>query len=97
MFLLPLPMLHLLVSALVSVCCAATLRSKMSMAVWSFVCAVASAFIGLRILQAVTTVELNPYYLDVYTLQSMVYAFTAPFFAMLAHGMFTLGRRLSKN
>lgn len=86
--LLPLPVLHLLIAAIVAICCAATLRSRLSVMVWSFVCAFSSTIIGMELLQVIIPVGLNPYYISVYTLQGMVFAFAAPVFAICAHLLF---------
>lgn len=83
--LLPLPILHLLVAAVVAICCAATLHSRFSVAVWSFVCAVSSTIIGMELLQLISPIAPSPYYVSVYILQGMVFALTAPVFAISAH------------
>ena len=83
--LLSLPMLHLAVAAIVAICCAATLRSRFSVIVWSFVCAFSSTILGMELLQIIIPIGLNPYYISVYTLQGMVFAFAAPVFAIAAH------------
>ncbi len=83
--LLPLPVLHLLVAAVVAICCASTLRSRLSVMIWSFVCAFSSTIIGMELLQIIIPVGLNPYYISVYTLQGMIFAFAAPVFAIAAH------------
>lgn len=83
--LLPLPLLHLLVAAVVALCCAATLRSRLSVVTWSFVCAYASTVLGMELLQIIVPVGLNPYYISVYMLQGTLFALTAPVFAITAH------------
>lgn len=83
--LLPLPLLHLLVAAVVGICCAATLRSRFSVVVWSFVCAFSSTILGMELLQIIIPTGLNPYYISVYTLQGMIFAFAAPIFAIIVH------------
>ncbi len=83
--LIPLPFLHLFIAAVVAICCAATLHSRFSVMVWSFVCAFSSTIIGMELLQIIYPVGLNPYYISVYTLQGMVFALTAPLFALVAH------------
>ncbi|MGB0865183.1 MAG: hypothetical protein ACPGSC_01665 [Granulosicoccaceae bacterium] len=86
--LLPLPLLHLLVAAVVAICCASTLRSRLSVMVWSFVCAFASTILGMELLQVIIPIGLNPYYISVYTLQGMIFAFAAPVIAILVHVLF---------
>ena len=83
--LLSLPALHLLVAAVVAICCASTLRSRLSVMIWSFVCAFSSTIIGMELLQIIIPVGLNPYYISVYTLQGMIFAFAAPVIAIAVH------------
>jgi len=92
--LLPLPALHLLVAAIVAICCASTLRSRFSVIVWSFVCAFSSTIIGMELLQVIIPIGLNPYYISVYTLQGMIFAFAAPVIAIVVHLMFFRPRQI---